>query len=260
MDLSKTTSQEFLTGLQAALTESGIEQATEVRMRTNRSIAATKWEMSQYEFLPQKGFAPATLTDQIGRKYITAPPGSAYYEKYINLWKPFTPSSTVESLRVGSAMFDLPNKIYTQQSLSMPDGACNQFSGPEFARTRNILALQQCTLCHTQETGTNFAHIQNRLPNGSSQLSKFLVGNNAHPTIRQLWFADPAAVAHVTVPYEVEEGTTGKPCPPTPATPVDRYFHDLGRRALFLAAVLSYQDQSPDHVNFIKMLKANFSH
>jgi hypothetical protein len=258
MDLSKMTPQKFLIGLKEAIAQSGIEQSTVVRMRTNRDNVGPRWEMSQYEFLPKKGFAAAPLTDQLNSDYARA--GNAAYEKYVKLWKGLPGNSKRESIIINSGLLASPKIRYTNQSLSMPEGACNQFSGPEFTRDRNILALQQCTGCHTNETNTCFQHITNRLRNGSSQLSKFLVGNNPRPTIHQLGSTDTAAVYHVTVPYEVEAGTASKACSYTPAPPADRYFHDLGRRALFLAAVLGYKAQTPENVKIIEMFKANFSH
>jgi hypothetical protein len=213
--------------------------------------------MSQYDFLPKKGFKPARLTDQISND--CARPGNPNYNEYIKLWKTLPATSKAESLRINPALLASPAIKYTQQLFSMPDGPCNQFAGPTFTRTRNILALQQCTGCHTKETGTCFQHITNRPTNGSAQLSKFLTGNNAQPTIRQLWLADPAAVDHEKVPYYVEVGTSGTHCPPTTAT-ADRYFHDLGRRALFMAAVLRYNAETPQAVEVIQGFKANFAH
>lgn len=256
--LSETPRDAFVDKLREALDDSHLDKSPLVRMRMNRSVGGTRWALSQYEFTAKK-FAPAPLTDQIAMKYRTAAPGTDNYKTYLQLWIPKTPLPAFSmKIPIDSAMLEESDFTYTTETLETPRGTCGQFSQPQFASTRNILALQQCNMCHTGETDTNFNHISNRLRKGRAQLSPFLVGNTPKPTIRQLWYGLSDAFFPANVHFYAEQ-SPGVPCPAA-STGADRNFHDLARRALFLSAVLKSPKQSQENVNIIQTFSTDFSH
>jgi hypothetical protein len=114
-----------------------------------------------------------------------------------------------------------------------PVGLC----GVDVRSRRDIVSLEQCNQCHAAETGTGFNHIKNRNAGENAVLSSFLRGNGTlKPSLGELYFADIKVIPPVTVAYQ----TYGGECKTLmDAPPVTRQFHDLARRALFLAALLA---------------------
>jgi hypothetical protein len=125
---------------------------------------------------------------------------------------------------------------------------------------RNIVAMQQCAFCLTNETGTEFTHIANRAPGASSKLSHFLTGKTGDKlsTVLELWDAADTAF-HSTTVHPSGLGPDGNACPPPPVT-IARSFHDLARRALFLAAGLAFPEETAENASMIEFARTNFSH
>ena len=121
---------------------------------------------------------------------------------------------------------------------------------------RNLLALQQCSHCHLEETKTRFTHIANRKPDECvAALSPFLTGTNPNAGLDDL---RSQRQTHEVV-VEPARHCSGTPCPPLPK--ITRYFHDLGRRRLFLAAVLAASAQENEtQADAIGQFGTDFSH
>lgn len=250
--LSTVTDDQVLPALNDALRESGYQDSPLVRLRVNRSVAGAKWEFFQWEFAPQlRPLAATPLTDQIDLSFLNAQPGSNLYDRYIQLWKPPAPPSGVP---IDTGFLAPSGAAYTTGSkgLAMPRNLCSA-GGP----ARNILGLQQCTLCHSAESGTTFTHISNRDPHGSSSLSGFLVGSSAHnrklvPGLRGLYYQDPDGAFEVAVNY--------LKCDQQTVASTTRHFSDLARRGLFLSAVINQATPGAAALQQIRTFATDYSH
>jgi len=144
----------------------------------------------------------------------------------------------------------------TEPGMPTPVGLCN---APE--SIRNVLALQRCSGCHAIESDTNFVHISNRTRATGSHLSKFLVGNNPQPTLQQLYYGKEADVLYVSVPYltYIDSASTPGTCDQPVQRSAQRKYHDLARRALFLAAVLAAPaTPTPNPLALLTEFRTNF--
>jgi hypothetical protein len=251
-------SSNYLKELNDVIQESRLDRSPRVRLRMNRNLGGV-WGLSQWEFVP-KGFIATPLTDQINPQIRNAQPGTDDYKKYTSLWGKLTSAEQdAGSIPITDTTLLAPNEmVYSKSSLDTPIGMCNAD-----VYTRNILGMQQCSFCHTNETGTEFAHIPNRPTNLSSHLSAFLTGNPDGKinklSILQFWYAPDNVFSNLTVPYG-GFGADGKPCAPRPDAPADRSFNDLARRTWFLAGVLTFDRENSDNAYLIQLLRTNFSH
>jgi hypothetical protein len=202
-----------------------------VRLRINQSLGA-RWQFAQVLLDPNvsPNFAPAKLNDQIK--------GGLAADAQAVLW-----TMAQASLATHPGAYPIPPGLLEDPShpyldldpdigMSMPPGFCGT------AQTREVLAIQQCTFCHTSETGTMFQHIQNRGRGGSSQLSTFLQGHGPDtfkPSLIDLYNNSTSVAPKVSVGYQTFPVANCK----VPAPPAVHQFHDIARRTLFLAALLN---------------------
>lgn len=117
-------------------------------------------------------------------------------------------------------------------SLSIPSGLAH----PSRA-ARDVLAMQQCIFCHRAETNNDFTHVKNHDGTAIQDLSCFLTGASGivRPTFKQL--ADSSATCPAQVQFSVCVSATS--CAPVKET---RQFHELARRASYLATLLLTND------------------
>jgi hypothetical protein len=258
--------ENYLPFLMAAIREGNLERTPIVRLRMNRNLTDAEWGLSQWEFRPQLApkvnFFSAPLNDQIESRFRTAAPNSRLSKIYLSLWTPqIQLPGDGYNIPIAQNLLGPSETSYTDQILEGPPGMCSVDSG-----TRNIIAMQQCSFCHTGETGAKFTHISNRIPNTaakagtSSVLSDFLVGKTPGklPSIAQIWTTSNDAFSSVFV-RPATTGPDGKPCP-VKLPPSQRLFNDLARRALFLSAVLAFPDENPGSASAIQLARTNFSH
>ena len=124
-----------------------------------------------------------------------------------------------------------------QEGMGMPPGLCYASTA-----TRDVLALQQCTWCHTTESNTAFHHIKNRYPKGSSVPSGFLAGlhpsdgTTLHPRLSDLYYANPQVVWSTDPDFHYDT-YPGAPCNTRVRASVTHRFHDIARQTLFLANI-----------------------
>lgn len=138
-----------------------------------------------------------------------------------------------------------------------PSGICatDRAAGPEgpMGLARKVLSLQQCSNCHGAETNNSrFVHVANRQEEATvADLSLFLTGTNPKPTQAALNEHLQDAVFTARVPVNWPGSTS---CPPATIT-VLRYFNDLARRRLFLAAVLETDASTPPNGDLTQIIK-----
>jgi hypothetical protein len=273
----------FLTSLNKALKASGLERSRYARLRTNRSLGG-QWKMDEWLFKPGvKPFAAVPLEYQIPKALVDGPyasPPSTLQGLYLNLFSP-SADRKVSSIRVPEELFTMSDGcVYgstrgvcygIDSGMPTPPGVCGV--SPE---ARNIIALQQCTYCHTTETGTTFTHIGNHPRGTRPVISAFLNGGPLlegsqvlrKPTIGELLNASDSKIfTSVKVTYETWLPDANGSCQQAPMVPANnapytmRRFYDLGRRALFLASVIAAPSHySADAVTEIQKYSTDFSH
>jgi hypothetical protein len=224
------------------------------RLRTNSNLNSdgeSEWFLTQWEFHPGS-FAQTPLTDQVSITCTqTATAGGC--KPYLELWRTFPtkdPPPDRWPIKDTSILDTQRRYDFGQRSslslsgdgptpmagLMIPDG----LDRPS-CEARDVIAIQQCVLCHGAETSTQFLHIGKK-SNGDYPLSSFLMGNKENPTWEELETLNESAVFRARVTYLVPADFTCKDQSLVKADSngraEDRYYHDLGRRALFLAAAL----------------------
>jgi hypothetical protein len=254
----------FNAALKNQVVNSGYDRPRLVRIRLNRGISkdsdSPRWQFFQWSFRTSEDSlgrlqmpVPAALDDQISDEQEAIgdeKPG------YLKLWD--TPD-VPQLIPIPTALLAFNTMYHARDfGLSTPVAIKNPS-----ARIRDILALQQCTFCHTVETGTKFQQVTNRTHDGSSTLSSFLIGNNQpKPTLADLQDPNSPALDRFCLSYCTSSDRPAKACPMPPADSCQaaglklsgeqRYFHDLGRRMLFMAALLAAPDTpelgSPENV------------
>jgi hypothetical protein len=254
----------ILAALKVALKESCYQDSPLVRLRVNRSVDGPVWGFFQWEFDARTGqFAAKPLNDQICQGYIKAPPDSALYKRYVQLWMLDASAPPPTSIPIAADLLESSGVKYTTggMGLATPKGLCDSS-----LHARNILALQQCTFCHSAESQTPFTHIGNRSRSDSSPLSSFLVGDTSRkagsqlPNLRDLYYALPDAAFPVYVNYlKSVKGQSGL-CDSQESSHTTRYFSDLARRALFLSAVIENDKPTQSAIDQIHAFATDFSH
>jgi hypothetical protein len=238
-NLSEVSAYQSVIPLRDALRASGIPLVygdpmgiARVKLRINHDVNGPQWRLTQLLLDPASGttFMAAPLNDQICHKIQPDSPA------YMALFRAV--SSAVQS---GNLEYTIPAELledatvtYTEggKGLSLPSGLCN----PSIM-ARHIIALQECTMCHTIESGTHFKHLPNRMPGVATTPSSFLVGNTLHPDLIDLYYSTQKAVSPVTIPYQTYVRSSNNTCNVLgPVLAEKRMFHDVARRMLFLAA------------------------
>ena len=252
-DLSNASDDDYAGSLVAALKASGFTldmvqptRTVRVRLRMNHEVQPGVWLLSQLVLDPAAAdpaahttFTPARLNDQVGHR---VNPDS---KTYLALWRKVESVVGQNKLeyQIDAELLEDPQVEYRieDEGLGTPPGVCNASE-----TVRNVLSLEQCTWCHSTETGTEFNHVPNRNPAAAAVLSKFLAGQHPlygatlHPDLTDLYYGNPAMVWVVKVPYQTYTGKPGAPCnvPADPKPTAVRKYHDVARRTLFLAALL----------------------
>jgi hypothetical protein len=249
--LSKS-SATYAADLANAVTAANVAGAQKLRIRTNRFLSFQKWELAEWDFLIKNqtfdgstALCPGALEDQLA-----SDPGIDAF------------SSVAQQLGAG-VLVTMPGSLAsgfkknqpTGYSMGMPENV--PFNNPANQAARNLLALRQCTWCHTRETGTNFRHVSRDPTSGSITLSDYLTSgldSSSHrrkrPTIEGLYEASIDSVAPLQVPFQW--GTT-----PETST---RSFSDLARRRGFLSALINSTPMDTSSLQAILAFQQDFAH
>jgi hypothetical protein len=225
-----------------ALRLSKYTESREARIRV--LLRKANWEFYQWTFRDGLLGGLEKLTDQLDRAAITGakPEYLAMWNPATAEWKPLPGDpNTVRRIETPVSLQPVVARFpRSVQGLAIPSGITPN------ERVRNVIALQQCTLCHDVETQANFHHVRNRAAGADAELSKFLTGEQLDVPLSEL----AGKVSRVCVNYCSDAGN-GVACPgSTPdsqkcaagkVASVTREFHDLARRRLFLAGVLESQ-------------------
>ncbi len=245
-------------GLAPVLKATRYEKARLVRIRTNHEHASV-WKLDEWDLTAKTPIAPeARLEGQIAKTFfVTAPNVTVVDPAYQALWESASnlvppvavpvkiPASLLEPGEVTYGPFDA--------TLPTPPGSC----APE--ATRNTLALVRCTGCHFRETNTAFTHISNRTVDGKSELSGFLKGNVDDPTVAAIYLSDPSQMFTADVTYETFKNPGN--CAERMKKTINRSYYDLGRRRMFLAAVLNASPtEGQAEADKIQAFSADFAH
>jgi hypothetical protein len=200
-----------LAALLDQLKPGGKYAAASARLRSNSRLDRD-WILLQ--FVPEcQAWRQALLAEQLDGICVTSKVGKC--ARFYDLWDLLATSTTVSRLTLPDNILAMKS-VYTENSLL-------QIIGRPEVRPRRILSLQQCSSCHAKETGTRFQHVENRrVADPLAVLSKFLSGQQIDAGFDAVYGGDPA-VYWQTTPVAGEQ---------------PRLFHDVGRRRLFLAAVL----------------------
>jgi hypothetical protein len=237
--LGRVADKEFLNGLREALRASHYKNPLRVRIRTNLNESGP-WSMSEWDLdrttrvREGEPLERSYLEDQISDKFIRASPGTDDYKKYtVKLWPDVSSMSGPHHIKIDPDFLHKEATPYGAQ----PNGPPGMPTPKNFCATtptRNALALERCTGCHMTESATPFTHISNRPKGGSSVLSGFLTGGSRNPSLEDIFYG---RVFQVDVKYDSFD-VSGNVCDQPAVKCVTRKFYDLGRRRLFLAAVL----------------------
>ena len=230
-------------------------QMSLIRLRTNSELETTgNWQFLQWE-LQQDGWVRTVLDQELKHRCIHQP-----CKDLISIWDYLeaNPSLTEFSIDRRSNALQGKRQEYFKGYPVMP-----LLKGYANLEPRNLLSLQQCTGCHLSETkNEKFMHIENTDPSSTkpmAEISPFLSGANLYASFRDLLSEPPKGL--FTFEREV-------PCQ-DPASLVcgsnqnvaKRAFHDLGRRRLFLAALLtSSENYSESDLKLLKRFTTLFSH
>jgi len=223
----------------STITSDQLRDPKTARLRTNSSLGGSGgvWRMAQWKFdstFPN----PAALDDQICAKYVNGTANREERERFAAIWRNYTGELHVDVrslVEPSLAKYENTKVVDSpRESCGMPTGMGVENPNPT---ARNVLSLQQCTFCHSGETGTDFMHIQNRDPGKlKAELSPFLVGKGSRLALDVIKRGDanfePRVVFNTNVakdgPYC--NGKTDK---------TTRKFNDLARRRLFMWVALS---------------------
>jgi len=231
-----------------------------VRLRTNANFSnpGAPWSFAQWEFA-SGSYRQTSLTDQIldcCRKSLSvgqAPPTCANYRQ---VWTGLLAQSTlplywhIQYPELMPQQEDYPSGSPVNgemPGMTIP----NDLGVTPTCEARDLLAVQQCSLCHGAETETSFKHVGDKISPTKRDLSLFLRGLKTRPTFDDYQHPDPSVFYKVDVRFETPSGISCK----RPVTPCllsksgnglnylceTQYFHDLGRRMMSLASILVKQ-------------------
>lgn len=207
----------------------GVRGAFElVRIRANYRSTGGQWFLLQWNLNANSQWASAPLDDQIDPDCYDGK-GKPACSNLPKIWDQIaaTPDVTRWRIPLGSGLSPSFAQ-YVEGTRPM-----RFLPGRSQDEPRRILSLQQCTQCHRPETGTDFNHVRNKVSGAPvAVLSSFLAGaggSNPNPSYESLM--DRTAATPVTLQVQTANGSG--------TTTVLRHFHDLGRRRLFMAALLA---------------------
>jgi hypothetical protein len=255
---------------------SAMPPASSVRLRTNSAVqqhGGGPWFLAQWGFA-KDGLSPSSLPDEIRLECKLQPddpfpfssikscpqPEAQKCTGFAKLWDDYAQAPTAPHLAIPYAQL-LPMTQCYSAGAPLHYSGMNNLAGKcskSDLWARNVIALQQCSLCHGAETNNSqFTHIHNREPGTSkADLSDFLKGKKPKPSIDELNNLDPNAVFTATM-------TINTPGCDKPTQTITRPFHDLARRSAFLAAVLvNGPDKLPDRdlTKIIEHYGPDFTH
>jgi len=268
--LGQVTDAGFANALQDALNASRFGQAGLVRIRTNHTVAGP-WQFGEWHLTSRttvragQPLERALLADQIEPKYTAAAPGTLWYWTYMQLWPDIGRLPGPRRIHIAPRFLDTAPPIYSAKRQTLGDHTLTMATPAKYCAaeaTRNTLALQRCTGCHSNETGTNFVHISNRLTGQSSTLSGFLKGSGKDPAVLDIYYGTPDQIFSVDVYFDTyRPKAPGAVCDQLVMRHTTRKFYDLGRRRLFLASVLIAPAVPSDDEAFkIQMFGTDFTH
>jgi len=260
----------FAKALQDTLNASRFAQAGLVRIRTNHTVAGP-WQFGEWHLTSRttvragQPLERALLADQIEPKYMGAAPGTLWYWTYMQLWPDIGGLPGPRRIHIAPKFLETTTPAYSARRQTLGDHSLTMATPPKYCATeatRNTLALQRCTGCHSTETGTSFVHISNRLTGQSSTLSGFLKGSGKDPAVLDIYYGTPDQMFSVDVFYDTyRPKAPGAVCDQLVTQHTTRKFYDLGRRRLFLASVLTAPEMASDDEAFkIQMLGTDFAH
>lgn len=235
-DLPDTGDGTFPARLSSLLQSTRYEESADARIRLNYEFGR-RWRFVEWDFSASSpGTRNAYLEDQVNQTLMK--PGNVAYSA---LWANDV-GPELERICIPKALMG-GDGLYDRELLEPPGGA------RAYPITRNVLALQQCRYCHTVESQTDFQHIKNRLPMENSKISGFLLGSPGYrsdipplPTLAQLYTAESRCILTVDL-CKTDPALNCKSRPIDQRNNIRRY-HDLARRALFLATVLASDPRS----------------
>jgi hypothetical protein len=210
-DLPDSGDPAYAASLKAVLQQSGFSLgAGPTRIQTLKSrmnhTQDGPWRLSQLYLDRAQGqaFAPRALDGQVKQPLTQAEQKS--------MWKSLGAPQTTSGVAGYQVASDYQAGSYMDYrteppALDTPPGVCDAS-----VDTRNVLAMQQCSWCHTGETGTGFAHVRNRLPQENAKLSGFLVGRSAatmQPDLQDIYYGNPQAVLTFPLNYKSYTGAPG---------------------------------------------------
>lgn len=198
------------------------------QVRTNNFVAVPTWELREFDIDPATGALANVTTKQTPHQsfldtqsgnptgpsrarlaeYLTANQGSIDGGTHV-VPDFFTPPSTGVQLsfQTGQAVNQAVNVLNVQGTIWFAPGFSANASTNN-KDTRHRFALQTCSGCHQQETGTNFQMVEPRLPGQESFVADFITG------------------AGTTVPDPIDSQIPRGP------------FHDLATREALLIRIL----------------------
>jgi hypothetical protein len=255
----------FLRALAAVLQASHCQRPAKVRIRTNLEEGGP-WSFSEWDLLPgmpirgDQPLARANLDDQISENFIAAQPATEEYDRYLTLWRrDITGQPGPQHIYIDGVFLHRDPTPYPDLNypiLPTPPKFCASEAN------RNALALERCSGCHAVETGTGFTHIANRAEGQSSVLSGFLVGQKENGQPQDITLADiylGRKVLTVSFKYPTYTLSNDGWCDHPDQKTTTRHFYDLGRRRLFLAAVLIWPEPSEAARKMIEGFRTNYS-
>ena len=249
---------DFRSGLTSLIQSLTFSKAS---LRLNYQLSAggaLPWNLAEWDFTPNADLTQTSpLTQQVKPNCLGPLPNGLPKgcEAYQALWNGF-PTSCKTTLFPWACPLDpalfAPVADYgtggqddTRRSMDIPGGLTNPS-----AAARDTLAIQQCIYCHAAETHNNFTHLTTRGADNVAHLSCFLAGNSqtVRPTFAQLTQGDPATCT-VNLTFSAPAGVNcdgvalTTPCA-AGAIVETRTYHELARRALFMAAELLTFDKT----------------
>lgn len=211
-----------------------------LRLRINRE-AGGPWQFFQLEFFTRGGttFKPTALDELL--KETDLFPDKQFFDLAQKQRSDVKPFKFYNEIRTDYTV------SYNKTTLGMgtPQGVC----GSDYEKARKLIAIQQCTGCHTAETNTKFTHLFD-VDSGKPVPSGFLIGQNRnsatniHPSLVDLYYPNDSVVWKVDVKYASFTGSGCTTRTDDKDLPVSTSrFHDVARRTLFLATLLATDDK-----------------
>jgi hypothetical protein len=255
--------------------QTGYRKSTIVRIRANCQMSGSQWGLSEWVFQSRTATTPPSfnrshLDFQVSNSYINPELGIAptlaqeRLTAYTHFWTDFMAKTNITApLQPDSKLATVAEQYAFNSDFLNPPPTL--LDSPKLRSARNVIALQQCTRCHSRETNTQLQHVSE-----SGAVSAFLAPNgNWNPKLEDLIGATPA-VLPVPIRYCVTQSsetlTVEQPGPHCVAPQVEvhdtRHFHDLARRKLFMATLLAAPPAGPGPTDILTIMQnaPDFAH